>query len=182
MSLPHRDFSSSLDYGNVAMHVPGNTVELEHYIPSSFHSFVNKHFNDSLRAALAGSGRAWVIGYVLNSPSAITARAWLTSSSRAYAPSSSSHIHAQWMLSSVMLHRVALVRTDVSKERIAWIIRMTRIGELVATLAVTSNGRSVSRLLVTANVFPMSPTILVTMMMETICSSETSVLTRATRS
>jgi hypothetical protein len=36
-----------------------------------------------------------------------------------------------------MLRRVALVRTDVSEERIASIIRVTRIGEL-GTLAVTS--------------------------------------------
>jgi hypothetical protein len=39
---------------------------------------------------------------------------------------------------------------------------------------------SVRRLLVTANVVPSSP-ILVTLMMEALCSSETSVLTRATR-
>jgi hypothetical protein len=64
-----------------------------------------------------------------------------------------------------MLHRVAHVRTDVSEERIASIIRVTRIGEL-GTLAVTSNRcilqrnifddllflRNVRRLLVTANV------------------------------
>jgi hypothetical protein len=39
-----------------------------------------------------------------------------------------------------MLRRVALVRTDVSEERSASIIRVTRIGELGTTLAVTSNG------------------------------------------
>jgi hypothetical protein len=38
-----------------------------------------------------------------------------------------------------MLGRVALVRTDFSVEGIASIIRVTRIDELVATLAVTSN-------------------------------------------
>jgi hypothetical protein len=38
-----------------------------------------------------------------------------------------------------MLRRLALVRADVSKERIASIIRVTRIGELRTTLAVTSN-------------------------------------------
>jgi hypothetical protein len=38
---------------------------------------------------------------------------------------------------SGMLRRVALVRTDVSEELIASIIRMTRIGEL-GTLAVAS--------------------------------------------
>jgi hypothetical protein len=38
-----------------------------------------------------------------------------------------------------MLHRVAPVRTDVSEEYSAPLIRMTRIGELETTLAVTSN-------------------------------------------
>jgi hypothetical protein len=38
-----------------------------------------------------------------------------------------------------MLCRVALVRTDVSEEHVAFIIRMRRIGELGTTLAVTSN-------------------------------------------
>jgi hypothetical protein len=37
-----------------------------------------------------------------------------------------------------MLRRVALVRTDVSEELSASIIRVTRIGE-IETLAVTSN-------------------------------------------
>jgi hypothetical protein len=73
------------------------------------------------------------------------------------------------MPSSGILHRVALVRTDVSEEHIASIIRVTRIGEL-GTLAVTSK----------ANVVP-TLSILVTLMMEAILSSETSVLTRATR-
>jgi hypothetical protein len=49
-----------------------------------------------------------------------------------------------------MLRRVALVRTNVSAELSASVIRVTRVGEL-GTLAVTSN-RSVRRLLVTANV------------------------------
>jgi hypothetical protein len=49
------------------------------------------------------------------------------------------------MASSGMLRRVALVRTDVSEELSASIIRVTRIGEL-GTLAVTSNRRSVRRL------------------------------------
>jgi hypothetical protein len=40
---------------------------------------------------------------------------------------------------SGMLRRVALVRTDVSEELSASIIRVTRIGELGTTLAVTSN-------------------------------------------
>jgi hypothetical protein len=39
------------------------------------------------------------------------------------------------IVSSEMLRRVALVRTEVSEERSASIIRMTRIGELVTTLA-----------------------------------------------
>jgi hypothetical protein len=88
-----------------------------------------------------------------------------------------------------MLRRLALVRTDVSEEFSASIIRMTRIGELGTTLAVTTNRRtlwrssvflrSVRRLLVTANV--LSSPILVILMMEARSSSETSVLTRATR-
>jgi hypothetical protein len=84
------------------------------------------------------------------------------------------------MVSSGMLRRLALVRTDVSEEPSAFFIRVTRSGELGTTLAVTSHRRSVRRLLVTANVVPSSP-ILVTLMMEALSSSETSVLTRATR-
>jgi hypothetical protein len=82
-----------------------------------------------------------------------------------------------------MLRRVALIRTDVSKELSAFFIRMTRIGELGTTLAVTSNRRtlrSVRRLLVTASVVPGS-SILVILMKEELSSSETSVLTRARR-
>jgi hypothetical protein len=45
------------------------------------------------------------------------------------------------MVSSGMLLLVALVRTDVSEERSASIIRVTRIGEL-GTLAETSNRRT----------------------------------------
>jgi hypothetical protein len=41
-----------------------------------------------------------------------------------------------------MLRRVILVSTDVSEERIASIIRATRIGELGITLAVTRNRRT----------------------------------------
>jgi hypothetical protein len=41
-----------------------------------------------------------------------------------------------------MLRRVALVRTDVSKERSASIIRVTIIGEPGTTLVVTSNRRT----------------------------------------
>jgi hypothetical protein len=43
------------------------------------------------------------------------------------------------MSSSGMFRRVGLVRTDDSEERITSIIRVTRIGELGTTLAVTSN-------------------------------------------
>jgi hypothetical protein len=41
------------------------------------------------------------------------------------------------MPSSVMLRHVAAVRTDVSEERIASIIKMTRIGKLGINLVVT---------------------------------------------
>jgi hypothetical protein len=82
-----------------------------------------------------------------------------------------------------MLRRVALARIDVWEERSASFIRVKRIGELETTLAVPSNRRvflrSVRQLLVTANVVPSSP-ILVTLMMEALSSSETSVRTRAT--
>jgi hypothetical protein len=74
---------------------------------------------------------------------------------------------------------VALVRSDVSEEHIATVIRVKGIGEVGTTLAVTSN-RCTLRRAVTAYVVPSLP-ILVTMMMEAIYSSETSVLTRATR-
>jgi hypothetical protein len=65
-----------------------------------------------------------------------------------------------------MLCRVALVIIDVSEELSAS-IKVTRISELGTTLAVTS-------------VVPSSP-IFVTPMKEALSSSETSVLTRATR-
>jgi hypothetical protein len=87
-----------------------------------------------------------------------------------------------------MLRRVALVRTEASEELSASIIRVTTIGGLGTTLAVTSNRltharnfilRSLRLLLVTANI--PSPPILVTLMMEELSSSEASVLTRATR-
>jgi hypothetical protein len=74
-----------------------------------------------------------------------------------------------------MLRRVVLVRTDVSEELSASIIRVTRIGGLGTTLAVTS----MRRFLVTASVVP-SSSILVALMKEAISSSEKSVLTRAT--
>jgi hypothetical protein len=65
------------------------------------------------------------------------------------------------MASSGTLRRVALVRTDISEEIGASIIRLTRIGEL-------------------GIVHPNSP-ILVTLIMEALSSSETSILTRSTR-
>jgi hypothetical protein len=77
---------------------------------------------------------------------------------------------------------VAVVRIDVSEGRITFIIRVAGIGEL-GTLAVTKNRnmlRRNTRLLVTANVVPGSP-ILVILMIEVISSFETSVLTRATQ-
>jgi hypothetical protein len=73
------------------------------------------------------------------------------------------------MVSSGMLRRVALVRTDVSEEPGASLIRVTR-----------TDVRCVRRLLVAACVVPSSP-ILVTLMKEAPGSSETSVLTRDTR-
>jgi hypothetical protein len=81
-----------------------------------------------------------------------------------------------------MIRRVALVRTDVSEELSASFIRVTRIGELGTTLALCHLLflRSLRRLLVTASVVP-SSSILVTLMKEALSSSETSVLTRATR-
>jgi hypothetical protein len=74
------------------------------------------------------------------------------------------------MVSSGMLRRAALVRTDVSDELSASFIRVRRIGELGTTLALTSNRRKLKR-----NFFS-----LVILMKEALSSSETSVLTRAT--
>jgi hypothetical protein len=90
------------------------------------------------------------------------------------------------MVSSGMLRRVALVRSEVSEELSASFIGAARIGELGTTLAATSNRghlvfrRSIRRLLVAVSVVPSSP-ILVTLMKEALRSYETSVLTRATR-
>jgi hypothetical protein len=49
------------------------------------------------------------------------------------------------MAPSGMLPRVALVRTDVSEELSASLIRVTRIGELGTTLAVASDRRTLRR-------------------------------------
>jgi hypothetical protein len=90
------------------------------------------------------------------------------------------------MVSSGLLRRVALVRTDVSEELSASFIRVTRIDELGTVLTVTSNrptlprNTKVRRFLVTASVVPSSP-IPATLMKEAPSSSETSVLTSATR-
>jgi hypothetical protein len=79
---------------------------------------------------------------------------------------------------------VALVRTDVSEDRITSIIRVAIIGELGRRLAVNNNRRklrinilcdivfllSAPQLLITANVVPSLP-ILVNLMMEAIRSS-----------
>jgi hypothetical protein len=97
-----------------------------------------------------------------------------------------------------MLHRVTLVRTDVSEESSVSFIRVTRIGELGTKLSVTSNRstlrrntkyyivlitvflRSLRRLLLNANVVPSSP-IVVFLMMGALRSSQTPVITRVTR-
>jgi hypothetical protein len=71
------------------------------------------------------------------------------------------------MAPSWTLRRMAHVRTDVSEELSASIIKVTKIGELRTTL-------------VTAIVVPTWP-FLDPLMMEALSSSETSVLTRATR-
>jgi hypothetical protein len=49
------------------------------------------------------------------------------------------------MAYSRMIRRVALVRTDVSEELNASFIRVTRVGEIGTTLAVTSNRRTLRR-------------------------------------
>jgi hypothetical protein len=46
------------------------------------------------------------------------------------------------MASSGISRRVALVRTDVSEELTASFIKVTRIGELVTTLAVATDRRT----------------------------------------
>jgi hypothetical protein len=92
------------------------------------------------------------------------------------------------MVSSGMLRRVALLRVDVSEE----LSNPTLLSLLPLTPLCILNSefhssflshlvflRSMCRLLVTANVVPSSP--IVTLMMEALSSSETSVLIRVTR-
>jgi hypothetical protein len=71
---------------------------------------------------------------------------------------------------------VALVRTYVSEELITPLIKVTRIVELGIILFL----RNVLHSVVIANAVLSSP-ILITLLMEAIVSSETSVLTRGTR-
>jgi hypothetical protein len=54
------------------------------------------------------------------------------------------------MVSSGMLRRVALVRTGISEELSSSLIRVTRIGELGTTLAVTSNRAARDKLVVSS--------------------------------
>jgi hypothetical protein len=77
------------------------------------------------------------------------------------------------MASSGLLRRVAFVRTDVSEELSASIIRVTRICQLGTTLALTRSRVTVSVV--------RSSQILVTLKKEALSSSETSVFTRTTR-
>jgi hypothetical protein len=72
-----------------------------------------------------------------------------------------------------------LLRTDVSEELRASIIWVTRIGELGTTWAVTSNRRTMRRNTMFRLLVPSSS--ILTLMMEALCSYETSVPTRATR-
>jgi hypothetical protein len=84
------------------------------------------------------------------------------------------------MQSPGMLRRVALVRTDVSEDTSASIVRVTRIDELGTTLAVTSNRRMLRRNTSLRFRISGSP-ILVTLMMEALDASKTSILTRVRR-
>jgi hypothetical protein len=77
-----------------------------------------------------------------------------------------------------MWRRVALVDINVSEERIVSNVRMKRARWLGTTLAAFLH--NVVQLLFIANVVP-SSLILSTLKMEELLSSETSVLTRATR-
>jgi hypothetical protein len=71
---------------------------------------------------------------------------------------------------------MALLRTNVSDELNASFIRVTGIGELGTTLAITRNQRTLRR-----NTEYSSSPIFVTLMKEALSSSETPVLTTVTR-
>jgi hypothetical protein len=78
-----------------------------------------------------------------------------------------------------MLGHVAVVRAEVSEDRSASIIKVTRIGGLGTTLAVTSNRRTLRR-----KYFLQDPhgvtSQKTTFFMDATCFPETSVLTRST--
>jgi hypothetical protein len=79
-----------------------------------------------------------------------------------------------------MLRHVGLVRTDVSEELNAIMIRLRRLCVLETTLTVTSNRRTLRASVASYGYVSSSP-ILVTLMMEALSSSEASVLTSPTR-
>jgi hypothetical protein len=79
-----------------------------------------------------------------------------------------------------MLSRVALVRADISEEHVASIIEVKRISKLETMLTVTRNRSTLLQLIVTVNAVP-SSLVFVNLMMEAICYSKTSVITRVTR-
>jgi hypothetical protein len=54
-------------------------------------------------------------------------------------------LHSSRMVSSGLLRRVALVRTDVLEEPGASFIKVTKIGALGTTQAATSNRRTLQR-------------------------------------
>jgi hypothetical protein len=90
------------------------------------------------------------------------------------------------MPSSRMWCLVALIRTEVSEEHTAHIIRVKGISKLEMAWVVTRNwnllrrNNSVLQLLVNANA-NLSSLILFTLLMGTMCSSETSIPAEATR-
>jgi hypothetical protein len=101
------------------------------------------------------------------------------------------HLYPWIMVSSGMSSRVTVAKTDVSEEFSTSIIRVTRICELGTTLDVTSNRRtpqrntkwsdiSSQRVSVASYGYVPSSLIFVTLMMEALSSSETSVLARVT--
>jgi hypothetical protein len=79
------------------------------------------------------------------------------------------------MPSSGMRFHVSLVKTDVSKERIASSMRVKRNNDVGKNV---SSNQQLKHVVYTANIVP-SSLILLTLIMEVICSFETSVLTVA---